>query len=63
MNSRTATKHCAAQRESAYPRDEPIMRAVAQRIAWGTEYDKALLAAGPPGAQQISATREKGQRP
>ena len=46
MNSRTATKHEAAQ-----------------RIAWRTEYEKALLAAGPLGAQQISATREKGQRP
>lgn len=41
---------------NAPPRDELIIRAVAQRIAWKTEYDKALLAAGPPGGQQISAT-------
>lgn len=40
---------------NAPPRDELIMRAVAQRIAWRTEYDKALLVAGPPGAQQNSA--------
>jgi predicted DNA-binding transcriptional regulator AlpA len=36
-----------------------MMRAVTQRTAWRTEYDKALLAAGPPGAQHISATRER----
>jgi hypothetical protein len=41
-----------------YPplRDELIIRAVAQCIAWRTEYDKALLAAGPSGGQQVSAT-------
>lgn len=38
------------------PRDELIMRAVAQRIAWRTEYDKALLATGPPGQRETSAT-------
>jgi hypothetical protein len=27
------------------------------------EYDKALLAAGPPGAQQISATGRQGHQP
>lgn len=43
-------------------RDELIMRAVAQRITWRTEYDKALLAAGPPGEQQISATGQEGTR-
>jgi hypothetical protein len=31
------------------PRDELIMRAVAQRITWRGEYDKALVGAGPPG--------------
>jgi hypothetical protein len=36
---------------AAPSQDELIMRAVAQRITWRTEYDKALLAAGPPGAQ------------
>jgi len=34
-------------------RDELFIRAVAQRIAWRTEYDKALLAAGPAGGQQV----------
>lgn len=61
MNTRTATKHYAAQREPSYLRGELMMRAVAQRIAWRTEYDKALLAAGPLGGQQISATREERQ--
>ena len=60
MSSHTGTKHDAAQRstEPSYPRDEPMMRAVTQRTAWRTEYGKALLTAGPPGAQKISATRE-----
>jgi hypothetical protein len=53
MNSRTATKHAAAQSEPSYPRDKLLVRAVAQRIARRTEYGKSLLAAGPPGAQQI----------
>ena len=39
------------------PRDELIMRAVAQRIIWRTEYNKALLAAGPPGGHETSTTR------
>lgn len=43
-------------------RDELIMRAVAQRITWRTEYDTALLATGPPGGQRISGTGQKGQR-
>jgi hypothetical protein len=43
------------------PRDELIMRAVAQRITWRSEYGKALLAAGPPGAQQISLAGWKGR--
>lgn len=42
---------------NAPPRDELIMRAVAQRLTWRAEYDKALVAAGPPGNQQTSATR------
>jgi len=37
-------------------RDELIMRAVAQRITWRAEYDEALLAAGPPGGHEASAT-------
>jgi len=40
----------------AAPLDELIMPTVAQHIAWRTEYEKALLVAGPPGGQQISAT-------
>lgn len=55
MNSRDA-----AQREPSYPR-ELFMRTVVQGIASCIDYDKALRAAGPPGAQQISADREKGQ--
>ncbi|HME78385.1 MAG TPA: hypothetical protein VKI00_22860 [Mycobacterium sp.] len=55
MNSRDA-----AQREPSYPR-ELFMRAVVQGIASCIDYDKAPRAAGPPGAQQISAEREKGQ--
>ena len=39
------------------PRDELIMRAVAQRVIWRTEYNKALLAAGPPGGHETWATR------
>src|ERR1700738_5224017 len=55
MNSRDA-----AQREPSYPR-ELFMRAVVQGIASCIDYDKVLRAAGPPGAQQISADRETGQ--
>jgi predicted DNA-binding transcriptional regulator AlpA len=58
MNSRDAATRDATQRETSYPR-QLFMRAVAQGIAWHTEYDKALLATGPPGAQQISANRER----
>jgi len=54
MNSRDA-----AQREPSYPR-ELFMRTVVQGIASCIDYDKALRATGPPGAQQISADREKG---
>ena len=39
------------------PRDELIMRAVAQCVIWRTEYDKALLGAGPPGGHETSVTR------
>lgn len=42
---------------TAPARDELIMRAVAQRITWRTEYDKALIAAGPPGSEKTSATQ------
>ena len=41
---------------NAPPRDELIMRAVAQRISRKSEYDEALLAAAPSGRQQTSAS-------
>lgn len=40
--------------KSAPPRDHLIMSAIARRKAWRAEYDMALLAAGPPAAQQTS---------
>jgi len=39
------------------PRDELIMRAVAQRVIRRTEYNNASLAAGPPGGHETWATR------
>jgi len=45
------------------PRDDLIMRAVAQRISRKAENDKALLAAGPSGRQQISATGQEAHQP
>ena len=60
MKGRDAATRDATQREPSYPR-ELFMPAVVQGIACCSEYDKALLAAGPPGAQQVSADREKGQ--
>jgi hypothetical protein len=60
--ARVAILVCEPDDRRIPPRDEPIMRAVAQRITWRTEYDAALLATGPPGAQPISATEQKEQR-
>jgi hypothetical protein len=41
------------------PRAHLVMRAIAERITWKAEYDRALLAAaGPPGTQETSATRD-----
>ncbi|MET7769108.1 replication initiator [Nocardia sp. NPDC005366] len=40
------------------PRDHLIMAAISQRIAWRAEYDRALLEAGPPGAQDHSAIQQ-----
>ena len=48
---------------NAPPRDELIMRAVAQRISRKAEYYEVLLAAGPSGRQQISATGQEGHQP
>ncbi|GAA3053969.1 replication initiator [Actinokineospora globicatena] len=43
---------------NAPPRDHLIMRAIAERVTWRAEYERALLAAqGPPGAPEVSATR------
>jgi hypothetical protein len=50
MNSRDGATRDAMQREPSYRR-ELFMRAVIQGIAGCAEYDIALLAAGPPGAQ------------
>ncbi|WP_418190855.1 replication initiator [Amycolatopsis albispora] len=44
------------------PRDHLILRAIAERISWRAEYDRALLAAqGPPGGDglETSATRRE----
>ncbi|MFD9895056.1 replication initiator [Amycolatopsis sp. NPDC059027] len=39
------------------PRDHLVMHAIAERITWKAEYDRALLAAqGPPGGEETSAT-------
>ena len=48
---------------NAPPRGELIMRAVTQRISRKAEYDEVLLAAGPSGRQQISATGQEGYQP
>jgi hypothetical protein len=48
---------------NAPPRDELIMRAVAQRISAKAEYYEVLLAAGPSGRQKISATGQEGHQP
>ncbi|MFI5583756.1 replication initiator [Amycolatopsis sp. NPDC051758] len=40
------------------PRPHLVMRAIAERITWRAEYDRALLAAGPPGdGPEASATQ------
>lgn len=36
------------------PRDHLVMRAIAERITWKAERERALLAAGPP---EVSATQ------
>ncbi|WP_225732254.1 helitron helicase-like domain-containing protein [Nocardia sp. JCM 34519.1] len=40
------------------PRDQLIMAHIAQRTRWRAEYATRLLAASPPGTQQLSAIRE-----
>ncbi|MFI6030501.1 replication initiator [Amycolatopsis magusensis] len=41
------------------PRAHLLMHAIAERISWRAEYDRALLAAqGPPGAQETSAIQQ-----
>ncbi|WP_330233965.1 helitron helicase-like domain-containing protein [Nocardia sp. NBC_00508] len=41
--------------QNALPRDHLIMAAIAQRKTWRAEYVRAMLAAGPPAAQETSA--------
>ncbi|OQO93025.1 replication initiator protein [Saccharomonospora piscinae] len=45
---------------NAPPRAHLLMHAIAERITWRAEYDRALLAAQPPpgGASETSATRQ-----
>jgi hypothetical protein len=43
----------------APPRAHLLMRAIAERITWKAEYDRALLAAGPPpGEPETSAIQQ-----
>jgi hypothetical protein len=43
----------------APPRAHLLMRAIAERITWKAEYDRALLAAGPPpGESETSAIQQ-----
>jgi hypothetical protein len=39
------------------PRDHLLMHAIAERIRWRAEYDRALLAAAGPPGPDLSATR------
>ncbi|SLE75814.1 Uncharacterised protein [Mycobacteroides abscessus subsp. abscessus] len=39
------------------PRHELIMKAIAQRLTWKTQYNTALANLGPPGNQQAQAAR------
>ena len=55
--ARVAILKCEPGDRAIPPRDELIMRAVAQRVIWRGEYSRALLAAGPPGGHETSATR------
>jgi hypothetical protein len=55
--ARVVIVKCEPGERGIPPRDELIMRAVAQRIAWRSEYNKALLAAGPPGGHETWVTR------
>jgi hypothetical protein len=42
--------------QSVPPRAHLLMHAVAERISWRAEYDRAMLAAaGPPGDADLSA--------
>lgn len=52
----TLVYRCRADDQRAPRRDELIMRAVAQRIAWRAEYDMARLKTGPPATRPESTT-------
>ncbi|SLG43948.1 replication initiator [Mycobacteroides abscessus] len=40
------------------PRNELIMRAIAQRLTWKTQYNTALAAIGPPNEDKTTTSRE-----
>ncbi|TCO59441.1 hypothetical protein EV192_104283 [Actinocrispum wychmicini] len=44
--------------QHAPPRDHLLMHAIAQRITWRAEYDRALLAAAGPPGRDVSATTD-----
>jgi hypothetical protein len=55
--SRLIWRKLAPGDQNVPPRAHLLMRAIAERIAWRAEYDRALLsAAGPPGDSDVSAT-------
>ena len=55
--SRLVWRKLAPGDRNVPPRAHLLMRAIAERITWRAEYDRALLAAqGPPGGPETSAT-------
>jgi hypothetical protein len=58
--SRLVWRTVAPGDQHAPPRAHLLMRAIAERITWRAEYDRALLAAqGPPGGPETSATDQR----
>ncbi|OQO92447.1 replication initiator protein [Saccharomonospora piscinae] len=56
--SRLVWRKLAPGDRAVPPRDQLLMRSIAERITWRAEYDRALLAAQPPpGGPETSATR------
>ena len=54
-SSRLIWRKVAPGDRDAPPRAHLLMRAISERISWKAEYDRALLAAGPPGRPETSA--------